>query len=115
MRSYVVVTLTTSPPTELEHEQWVITRIIRERDQAFSVPLKPLWPGLLANTAFWAVAIVAAGFVPAQIRSLIRRYRGRCPACGYDLRDELAKGCSECGWGKKDQDREGAVRHDSHV
>lgn len=115
MRSFLVASKGTAPRFEREYEQLVITRSTRPFGRVFSVPLKPLWPGLLANTVFWAVAIVAAGVVSAQIRAITRRCRGNCPACGYDLRDELAKGCSECGWGKNDQDREGAVRHDSHV
>ena len=115
MRSFIVASKGTVPRLEREYEQLVITRSSRPFGRAFSVPLKPLWPGLLANIVFWAVAIVAACFVPVPIRALIRRCRGRCPGCGYDLRNELAKGCSECGWGKNDQDREGAVRHDSHV
>jgi hypothetical protein len=24
----------------------------------------------------------------------------RCPKCGYDLRERLAEGCPECGWGR---------------
>ncbi len=40
---------------------------------------------------------------PALFVSLRRRRRGRCPACGYDLRSDLTRGCTECGWRRDDQ------------
>lgn len=33
-----------------------------------------------------------------QIRLLRRQWRGWCLRCGYDLRFDVSRGCSECGW-----------------
>jgi hypothetical protein len=33
-----------------------------------------------------------------SIRRGRRLGRGECPSCGYDLRGQPSKGCSECGW-----------------
>lgn len=62
------------------------------------LPYHPIWPGLLADSAFfgcaWAVPLFG---VPATRRAL-RRRRGLCPRCAYSLCG-LAPGtpCPECG------------------
>lgn len=58
------------------------------------IPFLPLWPGLIANTAIYAL-------IPAMIPPLIRWWRVRrklCGHCGY-ARDGLpqAAPCPECG------------------
>jgi hypothetical protein len=50
--------------------------------------------GVVAPIIF--VAVATALFMPA--RRLLRLSRGRCPSCGYDLRFDASRGCSECGW-----------------
>ena len=61
------------------------------------VPLRPVWPGFLGNTVLYAV--VAMGMIGCSwfVRRGYRRWRGRCIACGYDLRGDLDRGCPECG------------------
>jgi hypothetical protein len=61
------------------------------------VPLLPVWEGLLANTAFFAALFWLA--VPGQIalRRGLRRRRGRCPGCGYDVAHADHASCPECG------------------
>ncbi len=54
------------------------------------LPLAIIVPGFAANTLFYAA--------PFATRRLIRRKRGLCVACGYDLRGNLSAGCPECGW-----------------
>ena len=63
-----------------------------------ALPLIPIWPGLLANTAIFAVPwLLLALTIPAARRSL-RRRRGLCPRCAYDLRaTPAASPCPECG------------------
>lgn len=66
-------------------------------------PYSPIWPGLVANTLFWAGLWGAAIFVPGILRRRHRRKRGLCVACGYDL-SASAGACPECGRGKTDGD-----------
>lgn len=61
------------------------------------LPLIPIWPGLLANTAIFAAAWFTPGFVWRTARTHRRRQQGRCLACGYDTATLPA--CPECGPG----------------
>ncbi|MEE9128823.1 MAG: hypothetical protein V3T84_02310 [Phycisphaerales bacterium] len=72
-----------------------------ERVEFFIVPLRPQWPGFAINTVFYA-AILWLPFAPFAARRMIRRKRGLCIKCGYDLRGEFSAGCSECGWRRED-------------
>ena len=63
-----------------------------------------MWPGFAINTVFYA-AILWLPFAPFQLRRYLRRKRGLCIKCGYDLRGDFAAGCPECGWGRE-ADRE---------
>jgi hypothetical protein len=45
-------------------------------------------------------------FAPAVLRRQIRRARGRCLACGYDLKGATLAVCPECG-GKREGVAEG--------
>ncbi len=64
------------------------------------IPLRPMWPELLANTLMYAAAF-ALGAISirtlATVRGRRRRERGLCPRCGYDLRGTAAERCPECG------------------
>lgn len=69
------------------------------------VPLRPLWPGFVLNAAFYTIAwaticIVALG--PGTVRHALRRHRGQCLACGYDLRSIISDRCPECGRDRSD-------------
>jgi len=63
-----------------------------------ALPLRPIWLGLLVNTAFYT----ASWFIPLGGVGLMRRWRrrrrGQCPRCAYDLAG-LTPGqpCPECG------------------
>jgi hypothetical protein len=65
------------------------------------LPVTPWWPGLVVNsviyTSMWMTILVA----PATTRHVLRRARGRCVRCGYNLRGDLDAGCPECGWGRE--------------
>jgi hypothetical protein len=78
-----------------------------------SLPLRPLWPGFLINTLFYAAIVFGLFFAPGLTKRAIRRKRGRCVNCGYDLRGHISSGsphpgplregegtvrCPECGW-----------------
>lgn len=61
----------------------------------YVIPLRPYWPGLLADSAFFALAwrLAVAMFIRARNRSRTRR--GLCVKCKYDLKDLPT--CPECG------------------
>ena len=56
-----------------------------------AIPLRPIWPGFVANTLFYSTLL----WLPFVLRRFIRVRRGLCPACAYP-RGESAV-CSECG------------------
>ncbi len=64
------------------------------------VPIRPIWLGLLADTAIYALVIGLAVQLALAIRHQRRRRRGHCPACAYDLGHNLPSGCPECGWNR---------------
>ena len=68
-----------------------------------TLPLSPIWPGFAVNTAFYAAPLwLLFAVMPRAVRRHLRRRRGRCLKCGYDLRGDLAGGCPECGWNRAD-------------
>lgn len=71
------------------------------------VPLRPIWPGVLGNTLFYAVPaalvlsalrVVVLGIRRAlrSARARRRARRGRCIGCGYELGEGVTV-CPECG------------------
>ncbi len=65
------------------------------------LPLRPIWPGFAFNTLFYAALLWLLIPVPFALRRHIRRKRGLCVACGYDLRHANHDACPECGAGPK--------------
>lgn len=61
------------------------------------LPLYPRWPGLAANTIFYAAVLWLAIPGPKAIRRFVRRRRARCPECGYDVGHHDHETCPECG------------------
>jgi hypothetical protein len=61
------------------------------------LPLMPLWLGFAANTGLNAALLLLFAFGPKWVRSFVRQRRGRCIACGYDLRGGSHVRCPECG------------------
>ena len=64
------------------------------------LPTRIVQPGFFINTIFYAAILWALTFGALTARRMIRRKRGHCIKCGYDLR-ETSEGCPECGWGRK--------------
>ncbi|MCZ6736067.1 MAG: hypothetical protein O7C65_09780 [Planctomycetota bacterium] len=62
------------------------------------LPLRPIWPGFAINTLFYAAILWLPIRGPFALRRLIRRERGLCVVCGYDLRHADHDACPECGW-----------------
>lgn len=59
------------------------------------LPLQPIWSGLIINTVLY-ISLWFAIFSVGDIRPMLRRRRGQCVHCGYQLLPEQAR-CSECG------------------
>lgn len=64
------------------------------------LPLGIIWPGFILNTVFywwlWLTLFMLA-WGGLNIRPALRRRRGLCASCGYDLRASDAARCPECG------------------
>jgi len=59
------------------------------------LPYRPLWDGLIINTAVFATAIGLLVLGPTALRARKYRRRGGCPACGYPR--GASSVCTECG------------------
>jgi len=62
------------------------------------LPNRLLWRGVMLDTLFYSVLIGLLLVGAFEGRARLRRARGRCPKCAYDLRGRLDEGCPECGW-----------------
>lgn len=60
-----------------------------------ALPLLPLWPGLLANTAIYALLWAVSVLMLPAVRRRARRRRGRCVRCNYEVLG--LDTCPECG------------------
>lgn len=61
------------------------------------LPIRPLWPGFIANTiAYAALALVMLRGMRWS-RLAYRRWRGNCLCCGYSLIGNASGQCPECG------------------
>lgn len=83
-------------PTEELRHNIVLLNTPRGR---VMLPLRPIWPGLLADVAAFSAVWLALLLATGAARAFIRNARGRCPACGYDRRGlpEPHGACPECG------------------
>ncbi len=61
------------------------------------LPNKPIWPSFALNTIFYAAILWPPIRGPFVLRRQIRRKRGLCVVCGYDLRHAEHDVCPECG------------------
>src|ERR1043165_9757351 len=55
-------------------------------DDIDGFPLRPVWPGFLISTFFYAAILWMLFFVTGAVRRTIRIKRGLCPKCGYNSR-----------------------------
>ena len=62
-----------------------------------TLPYEVLWPGFTINTLLYAAIVWVVWLSPFTARRMIRRKRGHCLKCGYDLRGAEHEACPECG------------------
>ncbi len=61
------------------------------------LPLGFIVDSIVFGFLWWTLIVGIAG-----LKRAMRRRRGRCPMCKYDLRGDLDAGCPECGWGREE-------------
>ncbi len=61
------------------------------------VPLRPRWGGFAVNTVFYGTVFWMAVPGSMALRRRLRRRRGVCPHCGYDVAHVEHDACPECG------------------
>lgn len=61
------------------------------------VPLRPMWIGFVINTTLYGTLLWV--LIPGRLalKRLLRRRRGHCESCGFDLQESPTGVCSECG------------------
>lgn len=62
-----------------------------------ALPYQPIWSGLIVDTMAFALLWWVAFLAAIYGRRAIRRKRGLCAICGYDLRGAAHERCPECG------------------
>jgi hypothetical protein len=66
-----------------------------QREAEVLLPLRPMWPGMVLNTLFYAITLGLLLGGIAGLHRTMRRRRGLCPRCAYPVGD--SERCSECG------------------
>ncbi len=59
------------------------------------LPYRPIWPGLIVNTIFYAMILWLVSPAPFALRRFLRVRRGLCPKCAYPMGESAV--CTECG------------------
>ena len=72
-----------------KHDRWL--------QRITTLPYRPIGLGLAINSLFYATILWLFVFAPFATRRFIRRKRGLCIKCGYDLRGAEHEVCPECG------------------
>jgi hypothetical protein len=60
-----------------------------------ALPLRPVWPGFIFNTLFYAAICWVMLTASFTMRRRLRRQRGLCSACAYPVGSSAV--CTECG------------------
>jgi len=101
---YYVLTRYTGDRFSTNQHVWIVQKqpwnawiIPNTPGNAIYLPLVPIWSGLIRNTFFYAAILCLLIPGPFALRRMIRRKRGLCVKCGYDLRGVEHEACPECG------------------
>ena len=63
-----------------------------------AIPIRPALPSFIAS---WLLFAGFGWLIVSSVRATrasLRRFRGCCPFCGYNVRGDFEAGCPECGW-----------------
>ncbi len=89
---------------ESERHSWSIARVMAWRGLLKPIDpangpllIRPIWPGFLANTVFYATVLWLLISCPFTLRRFLRLRRGLCPKCAYPMGGSSV--CTECGCG----------------
>ena len=61
------------------------------------LPIRPIWTGLISDTIIYSAVWWLLLSIPFALRSVLRRKRGLCLKCAYDLQGAEHEVCPECG------------------
>ncbi len=82
-------------------DDWTLAIVPRSKEYGSTyrpeLPLRPLWLGFAVNTVLFASISWGLALLLVTSRDSIRRERGHCIKCGYDLRHADHRACPECG------------------
>lgn len=94
-----------TPSGSLVNTRWAIVRrwsgqLLLYSSSSRVIPLAPIWLGFTVDALFYGAAwgvLLALVVGPGALRRALRRRRGRCLRCAYDLRGIPEGACPECG------------------
>lgn len=61
------------------------------------MPVRLNWPGFAVNSVLYGGALWSLTLGPFTLRRMLRKQRGGCVTCGYDLTGNTSGRCPECG------------------
>lgn len=102
-----IVTPGAAPLLEFEPEGMIVLKRLTWTNPGWTLvrpqrffPLEIIFPGFLIDTLIYGALWFGLFFGLGAMKRTLRRRRGRCPMCEYDLRGCDEPGCPECGWGR---------------
>ena len=94
MGGMISITINTNTPNPIEGGIVLSQFSIGSPAQSWrALPYQPIWTGVVVNTIFYAATMWSLTLGPFTVRRTIRRRRGQCINCGYDLRGTSGVRC----------------------
>lgn len=90
-----------SVPMRVSHGFQLMSRNVGVmKNSESALPIMPSLGNLLFDTIIYAGLAFVAYQIWGRSRYFVRLKLGRCPRCGYDVRNLRRVGCPECGWNR---------------
>ena len=86
-----------------------------------ALPLRPIWPGFIINTLFYAIIWLLLIFGWRMHLRQVRKWQGYCPMCKYDLQGQATRyhhaprGEVNVATGTSSTDNDSKFRHSHHA